>query len=186
MSEPMSEVRFEETQRFRQWWLILLVLFVVAVTVIPFGGGMLQQLVTGRPWGDEPLPNGALVGVGVFAIGIPLFVAWLLLAAKLTTIVGDATLHVGLWPIHRKPKEIDLLKVTKVEARAYRPLRDYGGWGVRRGRSGAAYNVSGDRGVMLTHDDGETLLIGSQRDAELAEAIEAARKRARASAKTRT
>jgi hypothetical protein len=182
----VNDVRFVEEQRFRQWWLVLLVLFVLAVTVIPFGWGMLQQLVTGRPWGDAPLPNGALVGVGIFAIGIPLAVAWLLLAAKLTTTVGDATLHVGLWPLHRKPKTIDLLRVTKVEACTYRPLRDYGGWGVRKGRTGWAYNVSGDRGARLTYDGGETLLIGSQRDAELADAIEAARKRARASADTRT
>ena len=181
----MPEMRFEETQRFRQWWLVLLVLFVVAVTVIPFGTGMVQQLVTGKPWGDKPLPDGALIGVGLFAIGIPLFVAWLLLAAKLTTRVGDTTLHVGLWPIHRRPKEIDLLRVAEVEACSYRPLRDYGGWGVRRGRNGTAYNVSGDRGVRITDTDGETLLIGSQRADELAEAIEAARKRARASADTR-
>jgi hypothetical protein len=183
---PMSDVRFVEEQRFRQWWLILLVLFVVAVTAIPFGSGMVQQLVSGQPWGDKPLPDGALVGVGIFAIGIPLGVAWLLLAARLTTTVGDATLHVQLWPIHRKRKELDLMRLTKIEAQTYRPLRDYGGWGVRRGRKGWAYNVSGDRGVLLTYDDGETVLIGSQRDAELADAIEAARKRARASADTRT
>lgn len=182
----MSDVRFVEEQRFRQWWLILLVLLVVASTAIPFGSGMFRQLLSGRPWGDKPLPDGALVGVGIFAIGIPLGVAWLLLAAKLTTKVGDATLEVGLWPLHRKPKKIDLMRVTKVEACTYRPLRDYGGWGVRKGRGGWAYNVSGDRGARLTYDDGETLLIGSQRDAELADAIEAARKRARASADTRT
>jgi hypothetical protein len=54
-------------------------------------------------------------------------------------------------------------------------LRDYGGWGIRKGRSGWAYNVSGDRGVRLTYTDGETLLIGSQRADELAKAIEVAR-----------
>lgn len=182
----MTQARFVEEQRFRQWWLILLVVFMVLVTVVPFGGGMFRQLVTGQPWGDRPLPDGALIGVGLFSIGISLGVAWLLLGAKLTTKVGDATLHVGLWPLHRKPKEIDLLRVTKVEAREYRPLRDYGGWGIRGGRNGKAYNVSGNRGVLLTYDDGQTLLIGSQQDRELAEAIEDARRRARASAKTRT
>lgn len=182
----MSRLRFEEEQRFRQWWLVLLVIFVVAVTVIPFGRGMVQQLSTGVPWGDEPLSNGALLAVGSVAIGLPLFVAWLMWASRLTTMVGDVTLEVGLWPIHRKPKKIDLLRVAKVEAVTYRPLRDYGGWGVRKGRKGWAYCVSGNRGALVTYTGGDTLLIGSQRADELAEAIEAARKRARASADTST
>jgi hypothetical protein len=169
------DMRFVEEQRFRQWWLLGLVLAVVAVTAIPIGSGVVQQLVTGRPWGDKPLPDGALVVVAIFAIGLPLAVVWLLLAAKLTTTVGDTTLHVGLWPLHRKPKHIELSRVTAVEACTYRPLRDYGGWGIRKGRGGWAYNVSGDRGVRLTYADGETLLIGSQRAEELAQAVEAAR-----------
>lgn len=168
-------VRFEEVQRFRQWWLLLIVLGVVAVTAIPIGSGIFRQLVTGQPWGDKPLPDGALVAVGIFAIGLPLGIAWLLLAAKLTTTVGEASVHVGLWPLHRRPKRIDLERVSTVEACTYRPLRDYGGWGIRKGRQGWAYNVSGDRGVRLTYVDGETLLIGSQRPDELATAITAAR-----------
>jgi hypothetical protein len=168
-------MRFVEQQRFRQWWLVLFVLAIVAVTAIPFGFGVVQQLVTGRPWGDQPLPDGALVAVGLLAVGLPLGVAWLLLAAKLTTTVDGASLQVGLWPLHRRPKEIDLRRVTAVEACTYRPLREYGGWGIRKGRHGWAYNVSGNRGVRLTYVDGETLLIGSQRPQELAKAIEAAR-----------
>jgi hypothetical protein len=53
----------------------------------------------------------------------------------------------------------------------YRPIRDYGGWGIRYGRGGKAYNVSGNRGVMLELSDGQKLLIGSQRPEELANAI---------------
>lgn len=172
----MSEVRFEETQRFRQWWLIAVVVAVVASTVILFGLGLLQQLGSGRPWGNQPLSDAALVAVGCFAIATALFVAWLLLASQLTTTVTRAALEVGLWPIHRRPKPIDLRRVEKVEPCRYRPLRDYGGWGVRCGRNGAAYNVSGNRGVRLTYRGGETLLIGSQRAEELAAAIEAARR----------
>lgn len=182
----MNGLRFVEEQRFRQWWLLAIVAGVVVVTAVPFGWGMIQQLVTGQPWGDKPLPDAALVVVGLFAIGIPLGIAWLLLTAKLTTTVGDATLHVGLWPFHRRPKEIELLRVTVLEECTYRPLRDYGGWGIRRGRNGWAYNVTGNRGVLLRYGDGETLLIGSQRAEELARAIEAAQRTARDSADART
>jgi hypothetical protein len=55
--------------------------------------------------------------------------------------------------------------------RTYRPIRDYGGWGIRYGRNGKAYNVSGNRGVMLEFSHGQKLLIGSQKPGDLANAI---------------
>ncbi len=38
---------------------------VFAVAVVPIALGLYQQLVLGRPWGDKPAPDAALVGVGV-------------------------------------------------------------------------------------------------------------------------
>ncbi len=51
-------------------------------------------------------------------------------------------------------------------------LREYGGWGVKYGRAGKAYNVSGNRSVQLKLSSGKGLLIGSQRPEELAQAIQ--------------
>jgi hypothetical protein len=62
------------------------------------------------------------------------------------------------------------------EAITYSPLRDYGGWGIRRGAKGKAYNVSGNHGVRLELSDGKRILIGSQRPEELSEAVAAALK----------
>ena len=57
----------------------------------------------------------------------------------------------------------------------YRPVLDYGGWGIRRGRDGErVLNARGDRGVRLHHFDGSKILIGSQRAEELALAVEGA------------
>jgi hypothetical protein len=58
----------------------------------------------------------------------------------------------------------------------YSSLRDYGGWGIRYGSKGKAYNVSGSRGVRLELSNGKRLLIGSQRPEELSEAVAAALK----------
>jgi hypothetical protein len=59
------------------------------------------------------------------------------------------------------------------EARTYRPILEYGGWGIRYSPfgQGCAYNVSGNRGVQLELADGQRILIGSQRAEELARAI---------------
>jgi hypothetical protein len=71
--------------------------------------------------------------------------------------------------VHR---EIRFQDIRRCAARTYRPIREYGGWGIRAGRRGTAYNVSGNRGVQLELANGKPVLIGSQRAEELAQAIQ--------------
>jgi hypothetical protein len=89
--------------------------------------------------------------------------------------VNGATLSYRFFPFHRKPRSVELRDVRAARAVTYRPIRDYGGWGIRIGAKGWAYNVSGDRGVELEMANGTLLLIGSQRPEELAAAIESGR-----------
>ena len=63
----------------------------------------------------------------------------------------------------------------RLEVVSYRPLADYGGWGIRSGRDGErVLNARGNRGVRLDLADGSRLLIGSQRPEALALALERA------------
>ena len=65
--------------------------------------------------------------------------------------------------------------MTRAGDGSYRPLADYGGWGVRTGRDGErVLNARGNRGVRLDLSDGTRLLVGSQRPEALAVAIERA------------
>lgn len=59
------------------------------------------------------------------------------------------------------------------EVRTYSPLKEYGGWGIRYGSNGKAYNVSGNQGVQLEFRDGKRLLVGSQLPLELLNALRA-------------
>ncbi len=55
----------------------------------------------------------------------------------------------------------------------YRPIADYGFWGIRAGRDGErALIARGNRGVRLELTDGTRLLIGSQRPEALAAALD--------------
>ena len=67
--------------------------------------------------------------------------------------------------------QIPLSDVRQAEAIVYRPIADYGGWGIRGFRRKRAFNARGDRGVLLTRADGSTVLIGSQKPRELLEAL---------------
>ncbi|HET6897964.1 MAG TPA: hypothetical protein VFK70_06445 [Vicinamibacteria bacterium] len=83
--------------------------------------------------------------------------------------VGDAGVRIRMLPFANRT--IAPARIARWEARTYRPIREYGGWGLRFGPRGRAYNVSGDRGVELTLDNGKRVLIGSQRSDDLAAAI---------------
>jgi hypothetical protein len=71
-----------------------------------------------------------------------------------------------------KAKRIEIGDVREAAAVTYRPLLDYGGWGIRLGRKGWAYNVSGNRGVELGLRNENNLMIGSQEPENLAAAIQ--------------
>ncbi len=158
--------RFREEQRFRQPWLWLLILFLVALQ----WWGFVQQIVMGQPWGNRPAPDWMMVPLWlVFGIGLPLFFLYL----RLIVTVTDESIDIHFRPLTRRT--IPMADVTHVEARTYAPLREYGGWGIRGLGSNRAYNVSGDCGVELTLVDSRKVMIGSQRADELAQAIAAAR-----------
>lgn len=80
-------------------------------------------------------------------------------------------------------RRIPLKEIVDAESVTYRPLRDFGGWGIRsgkfRGARAGCYNLKGSKGVLLTLSRdmrvclGRTkrVIVGSQRPDELVEAI---------------
>jgi len=164
MKESSTFCFCREVQRFRQPWLWLLIAGIFGVTV----WGFVEQIVLGRPFGQNPAPDTVMMVIAlVFGIAFPV----LFLVANLTVEVRSDGLYYRFFPFHWSFRRISAETLSKYEVHRYRPIRDYGGWGIRYGRSGKAYNVSGNRGVMLELSDGSRLLIGSQKPEELVNAI---------------
>jgi len=147
---------FVETQRFLARPLGLALLLGVAA----FAVWAVTSFGTPRPREWVPL----IVGVGLILLFHVL---------ELTVTVRPSEIDIRFRPLTRR--RIPHAAVSSCEARTYRPLREYGGWGVRRGwKGGWAYNVRGNRGVQLVLEDGSSILVGSQRADELAAAIQSA------------
>jgi len=100
----------------------------------------------------------------------------LLIKGGLETEVRGDGVHVRFFPFHLSFRKIPLENVVKVEARTYRPIREYGGWGIRWARRGKAYNMSGHVGVRVDYANGRHVLIGSRTAEELADAIDRVRR----------
>lgn len=155
--------KFQEVQYFHQRWRLALLAGLVTV----FLYGCYRQVVRGEPWGNQPVSNALLV---MMTLALAALIYWLL-KMHLVTEVRDREVYVHFM-LFWKPRRLPFSAILSVEPVTYRPIEQFGGRGIRRGRHGWAYTVSGDRGVQLTLAGGEQLLVGSQRPEELAAAIE--------------
>jgi len=140
---------FRERQQFRQLWLWGLL------------GGLAFLMVV---LGPE-----AWAGVIILSA-----VGGLVYSLRLETEVRTDGIYVKMWPIHWSFRRIPWSEIERYESTRYRPLREFGGWGIRWVPGKLAYNVSGNRGVWIERMDGRTILIGSQRAEEFARAIDEA------------
>lgn len=152
--DSANEVLFEEVQQFRQPWLWSLLLILLLAAVVGLIYGLLYETVLAM----------SLVVPGLIWGGIAVF----LFLVRMTVQVDHHHLHVRFLPLL---KDIPLEDIAEWQTRTYRPLLEYGGWGLRYGWKGWAYNVSGNRGVQLVLTNGKRILIGSQKPEELAAAI---------------
>lgn len=152
---------YTETQRMRQPWIVAIVGLVAM-----FGwGAFVQQIVRGKPIGDDPMPDWAMVLLtALIGVGLPA----VLFFVRLKTEVYPDRIELDMRPLSRRT--FAAAEIAGAAARTYRPIREFGGWGIRGLGANRAYNMSGDQGVQLLVN-GNHILIGSQRPQELEAAI---------------
>ena len=105
-------------------------------------------------------------------LGVAAAVLFGVLTMRQTTTVSPETVTVRFGLLYTA--RIPVAEVASAQAVAYRPVRDYGGWGIRGTRRRRALNTRGDEGVLLTRRDGSTVLIGSQKPRDLLAALQRA------------
>jgi hypothetical protein len=154
---------FTERQRFRQRWVWILLIGSISIAWWSF----IQQIILGLPFGNRPSPDLIIWIIwAVFGVCMP----WLFYVLRLETYVKADKLSVRFYPF--RSRTIYFKDIKSYAIREYRPLREYGGWGIRcSSKNGMAFNVSGNKGVQLELVDGKKILIGSQKAEELAAAL---------------
>ncbi|NER36069.1 MAG: hypothetical protein F6J93_19140 [Oscillatoria sp. SIO1A7] len=155
---------YREVQQFRQPWIWVVLLFsslaALTAAATPF--------FVGSSWAQNWILNLILILFGII-FGI-LFPILFYIAALIAEVRTDG-LYISFYPLLFAPILIPFNNIVRCQVRQYHPLREYGGWGIRYGSQGKAYNVSGDRGVQLELANGEKILIGSGNPEALVRAI---------------
>ncbi|MEM7506497.1 MAG: hypothetical protein AAF415_07105 [Pseudomonadota bacterium] len=155
----MTGIPFEETQRLPAY------IFLIVMAVFAAIGAFVRWRT---PATKRRSATWVLAGSAIFTVAM-------LLAMKMQTRVTEDAVEISLFFVLER--RIALGEIASVEAVEYRPLQDFGGWGLRFGAGGKAYSVSGNQGVRLTLQNGEAVTVGSQRPDELSRAITDARAR---------
>lgn len=160
-----NEILFTERQRFKQWWLWLILLGINGLFLF----GVFKQVVSGQQFGDKSMSN---IGLLITA-GLTILLTILFLNFRLDTLIKKDGIYVRFFPFHLKFNYYAWEKLTKSFVRQYSPIAEYGGWGLRYGflGKGKAFNVSGDKGLQLEFTDHKKLLIGTNKPDELTEAL---------------
>ena len=157
---------FREVQTFGESRLIR---FITVIVFVACAFPMLQ-------WGftDASSREGSFDFALVFPMIVGFLITTLMFSARLIVEVRDDGLYVRFVPFHIKYKMYPFDQIQSFHARQYNPIREYGGWGIRYGSSGKAFNVYGNRGIQIQFSDGGSLLIGSQKPDQLVSAMQQA------------
>lgn len=156
------EMQFKESQRFNQWWIYALLIFLLGISV----WAVYQQIILGIPFGNKPVSNTMLIFTTLAPFG---FATLLFRILKLKTEINEEGFRYRFFPFHWSKKEIKWDDVEKVYTRKYRPLWEYGGWGIKGllSDNGRAYNVSGNKGLQFELKNGKKVLFGTIKMDEL-------------------
>ena len=108
-----NEILFSETQRFKQWWLWLILLAVNGLFLF----GLFVQVIVGRPFGDKPMNN-----TGLFiATGVCILLTVLFLNFRLNTQIKADGIYVRFFPIQFRYRHYTWDKISKIYLRHYSP-----------------------------------------------------------------
>lgn len=160
---------FKEIQKFKQLWIWIILLTAGLICAGTFGYGFYIQIIQGQKFGNKPMSDNELIIVFISVIILFVLIFLLIGFAKLTTVIDKNGIEYRFFPLHFRTHRIEWNSVEKYEVIKYHPIRDYGGWGIRYGRKGKAYNVSGNIGLQLYLKSGKNILIGTQKEKELIE-----------------
>jgi hypothetical protein len=169
----MERLLFSEEQSFRQSFVPWLMLAVIVAVIAGFGVAMYQQFYLGQTPDDatskQELIWGSIISIVVMS-GTFLFI----LNRKLITEIWADGIRYKFAPFVRKMKHIPLTEIASVEVAKYKPIVEFGGWGVRKKLFARkiAYNISGNIGLRVTLKNGSQIVFGTRQENEMKRAVD--------------
>jgi len=158
---------YRETQRFKQAWIWVILSLVGLLILGIFGYDIYEQIILKKKLSNNPVSDTELVVIFLVVFLFFLFLIALFAFARLSTVIDKSGIQFRFFPFHMRYKQFPWDQVSKYELIGYQPIKDYGGWGIRFGKMGKAYTVSGNKGLQVHLKSGKRFLLGTQNVEEL-------------------
>lgn len=155
-----STTKFKEVQKFRQWWLWLILIGIGVLPII----AIYNQLIPSEKIGDKPMSVFGLIIFCVLIFGL-IAMFWFM---QLKTEIDQNEIRMNFFPFVKKRVNWNEIKNAKVVNYGF-----VGGWGIRLGsKYGTVYNTKGNKGLAIELKNGKKFIIGTQRENELRNVLE--------------
>ena len=151
---------FEESQRFGQIWLWIVIIGVSILMIVQVPLDIIRQS------GSEPMSSTNIV-ILIFSLVFVVGINILFFISRLKTKINNDGIEITFPPFFSKPKSFPWDEIKEAYVRKYKPIWEYGGWGIRIRWNSRAYNTSGNMGLQLIMQDGKKILIGTHKPDEL-------------------
>lgn len=153
MAEPLNS--YTEYQWFMKNIIVKIVLVIITLVYIP----IVYALIT----------KATSLTVGISIIVSILVLQLLFLFCHLKVSYYTDSICYRFFPFQWKTRSIAKADMVQVVIGPYDPVGEYGGWGIRMGKKGMAYTVSGRYGVSITRAGNGFTLLGTQKPAQVSQ-----------------
>lgn len=166
--QAADETVFRERQRFRPWWMGLMLLPLAPLLHSAFIDIQFYRSAANDPSAHA---SGGLIVLPVWiATCLVLYFGFFL-----DILIDNQGVSVKYMPFSGDYELFAWHEIHQIYLRQYRPIGEYGGWGYRKRwprdltqkiswgyHCNIAYTVQGDQGLQLILSDGSKVLIGTQ------------------------
>ena len=170
----MNEIIFREVQRFRNTIFMYIVVFFFLFILFIFGYGIVTQLVFHKQFGNNPMSDFGLILTGSFSVVISTTLFLLFFLGNLEIIITPNGLFYKYFPFINKLRKIDKSSIKNYQVRQYKPIREFGGCGLRYNykTKTSCYNIRGTMGLEIELVNGRRIMLGTQEPHEIKKSMD--------------
>ena len=165
-----EELVFQERQRFKQWWIMPLIMFPFIIMLISI---TIYQLSTGKPVGDKPMSNTMVIVTPILFILFTAILTVIFYFMRLDTVINEEGVYEQMFPFQLKFGFTPWDNITDAVVIKKNPFTQPHGWGMRYGLTGnKTFSTFGNRALQLTLNNNKKIYIGTKQPEELTEFLE--------------
>ena len=152
----MAGIHFKESQQNNLNWILILFICLYGLMFWALYSVLVKEI------------DVAAIASIVFSICLIILFNIVVIVMRLDVEIDEAKITYRFKPFHVKPRIIYWEDVSDFYIRDYRPIREYGGHGLKRKmKYGKSFTVLGKKGLQLILKDGKKILFGTQKPQEL-------------------